>query len=299
MKIFLTGATGYVGGFILDELLKQGHTVRCLVRSKDDEKSLPSFHVETVLGDVTNLDSLKVALDGCEAIIHLIAIIEENKSKNITFERINFQGTQNMVEAATEQRVARFIHMSALNADAQGFTPYYVSKGKAENAVRHSGLNFTIFRPSFILGPGDAVYTMLANMIRRIPFAIMPIFGDGSYRHQPMSVYNVAEGFVNCLQNPKAFHRTYNAGGPESFTYREQLEIIAELVGKRLNPVHIPMPLSKVGVSLTSWLPFSPIDRDRLAMLIHDNVCDPSDFSNDLNIDLWPFKKSLHHLKSD
>ncbi len=297
MKVFMTGATGYVGGFILEELLQQGHSVRCLVRSQQHTETLPS-EVESVMGDVTEPNSLKGALQGCDAVIHLVAIIEEKKHKQITFERVNFFGTKHIVDAARAQQVPRFIHMSALNADAHSFTPYYVSKGKAENYVRNSGLDFTIFRPSFILGPGDAVYSMLANMIRHLPFGLMPIFGDGSYRHQPISVFNVARGFANSLTTANAKNRTYDAGGPEPLTYRAQLDILADVVGKRLNPVYVPLGLSKLGVSLTGWLPFSPIDRDRLAMLTHDNICDPGDFSTDLNVKLTPFRQSLNYLKS-
>ena len=298
MKIFITGATGYVGGFILDELQKQGHTARCLVRSSRQAEVLSAPDVETVIGDVTDPESLHGVLEGCDAIIHLVAIIEEKQRKGITFERINYEGTQHMVDAAQAQNVPRFIFMSALGSHENAATPYYRTEGRAEAYVKHSGLTHTIFRPSFIYGPGDAVYTMLATMIRHIPFGWMPIFGDGSYRHQPVSVFNIAQGFVASLAKDNTHNRVYDVGGPRAIPYREQLEIVARIVGKPFRPIPVPMWLSKAGVSLAGGLPFSPIDRDRLAMLTKDNVCDPTPFSQDLNINLETFEKGLDYLKS-
>ena len=289
MNIFLTGATGFVGGFLLRELKNQGYSLRALVRDRTRIDRLGLNVSEIVVGDVTKPDSLQNTLAGCDAIIHLVAIIDERKRKNMTFERVNYQATLNMIVAAQAQGIHRFIHMSALGADPQGVTAYFRTKGRAEEAVRQSGLDYTIFRPSFIYGPGDAVYTMLAKMIRLVPFGLVPIFGNGLYRHQPVLVSDLVRGMVSCLDNPEAVGKTFDVGGPQALTYREQLTLIGEAVGKSVRPLSLPIWFSRALAGVIGGLPFSPINRDKLAMLINDNVCDPSAFATLLSSPLVPF----------
>jgi uncharacterized protein YbjT (DUF2867 family) len=296
MTVFVTGATGYVGGFIVDQLYAAGHKARCLVRSPEKGQRLLAKGAELYIGDVTQPQSLISALAGCDAVIHLVAVIKENPRKNITFEQLNFEGTKNIVNAAKAQGVNRFLHMSSLGADENSPTPYFRTKGAAEHYVRERGLNYTIFRPSFIYGPGDAVYTLLAALLKRLPFGLFPLFGDGHYRHQPVAVLDVARGFVNALENPKAFSKTYNIGGPRAISYREQLQILARTIGKRLRFLPQPLSLSQLLVKAIEIFPFSPINSDQLTMLTTDSVCDPLPFSHDLQIDLTPFEKGLSYL---
>ncbi len=293
MKIFLTGSTGYVGFFILQDLIKAGHAVRCLVRSARFNKRTESAQLEYVVGDVTRPDTLEHALAGCDAVIHLVAIIRESRLRGITFESVNFTATKNMIEAARSQGVSRFLHMSALGADPDGITPYLRTKGRAEEYVRHSGLNYTIFRPSFIFGPGDAVYGMIAKMIRQSPLGIIPIFGSGDYKHQPISIHNVSQGFVQALENPAAYNKTYDVGGPQALTYRQQLSVIGKVINKKVRPIPVPISIARGIAFLMGWLPFSPIDSDRLKMLIQDNVCDPVPFAKDFGIELIPFERGF------
>ena len=293
MKIFLTGSTGYVGSFILQDLIKAGHFVRCLVRSAHSNKQLASLPVEYIAGDATKPDTLVNILAGCDAVIHLVAIIHESRLRGITFESVNLAATKNMVEAARSQGVHRFLYMSALGAHPEAITPYLRSKGRAEELVRRSGLNYTVFRPSFIFGPGGGVYGMLARMVRLSPLGFIPIFGSGGYKHQPVSIQNVSQGFVRALEEPAAFYKTYNVGGPQVLTYRQQLSALGRSIDKKVRQISVPISIAKGIVFLAGWLPFSPIDSDRLKMLIQDNVCDPVPFAKDFGIELIPFERGL------
>lgn len=296
MKIFITGATGFVGGFILRELKKQGHTARCLVRNAEQSMNSGLKDEDIAIGDATNPDSLRGLLSGCDAVIHLVAIIEENKKKSFTFENVNFHATVNMVHAAQEQGVSRFIHMSALGADPNGATPYFRSKGRAENYVKASGLAYTIFRPSFIYGNGDAVYTLLANVIRRTPFGLMPIFGNGRYRHQPIHAESLAKGMVNSFSEKRALKNIYEAGGPEPVSYRDQLIHIGEAIGKTVRMMPLPLWLGRILVGILGRFRFFPMDSDKLEMLISENTCDPAPFSNDLGVTLETFEFGIKYL---
>ncbi|MBN1559944.1 NAD(P)H-binding protein [candidate division KSB1 bacterium] len=297
MRVFVTGATGYVGGFILQELHRQHIKARCLVRTYDQAERINADGTEAVIGDIANPRTLEGILTGCDAVIHLVAIIKEIKKKNMTFARLNYESTKNMVDLAAAQGVSRFLHMSALGADIHGATGYLRSKGKAEAYVRDSGLNYTIFRPSFIFGPGDAVYTMLAKTIKKLPLGVMPHFGIRKYRHQPVSIYDVTRGFVNALENEKTFYKTYDVGGPYSLSYKEQVKAIAGAIGAKVHLVPLPLCISRIVVAAMAILPSAPIDQDKLTMLTRDNICDPRPFADDLRIDLTPFRQGITYLK--
>ena len=188
--------------------------------------------------------------------------------------------------------------MSALGADRNAKTPYYRTKAEAEIYVLKSGLNYTIFRPSFIYGPGDAVYSMLANMIKKSPLGLLPVFGLKTYKHQPIAAFDVAKGFVHAIENEKAFHKTYEIGGPEPISYKNQLRIIGKTIDKKVRLLPQPLFISRILVGLMSIFPFSPIDQDRLSMLTKNNICDPMPFSQDLRIDLTPFEEGISYLKN-
>ncbi len=295
MTIFITGATGFVGGFIVRELIGCGYKVKCLVRSLQRASVLPRTGVEPVVGDIMEPDTL-AGMDGCDAVIHLVAIIREKKKKDVTFERLHVVGTQNVLKAAAAFDVKHFLHMSALGAYVKSITPYYQTKGLAEQLVKVSGLDYTIFRPSFIFGPGDAVYSMLARMIKLTPFGIFPVFGGGHFRHQPVSVYDVAKCYAAAIKKSAARNKSYDIGGPEALSYRRQLYTIGEVLGKRVRMISIPADISKPLVSFMGLFSFSPIDRDQYMMLTRDNICDSSPAIHDLRVEFEHFRDGLSYL---
>src|SRR5262249_43704092 len=167
MKVFLTGATGFVGRNMLTRLLEEGHTVRALVRDPPKAANLAHGGVDLVPGDVVEGRGLDQGLEGCEAVIHLVGIIME-KGKN-TFAAVHHLGTRNVVEAARRARVKRFVQMSALGARGDGPAPYQTTKWRGEEEGRKSGLPFCILRPSLIFGPGDGFVTPMMETNRSAP----------------------------------------------------------------------------------------------------------------------------------
>ncbi len=294
MNVLLTGATGFVGSSVLNELLDNGYNVGCLVRNSNIR--LEGLPVQQLIADVTDPASYREYLADFDAIVHLVAIIEEIPGRGITFKRMNTQATEKLVKLASENGVKRFIHMSALGASEKGITPYFTSKGLAEKAVCESGLDYTIFRPSFIYGPDDAVYSMIAEIIRNSPLGLYPVFGNGKYKHQPVSVTDVARAVIRSLENEKSFNKTYDIGGPEALSFNKQLELLGKAIRKQCRPLHIPLALSRFLVSIAQLLPFSPIDRDRLNMLVRDNVCDNSLILADLDLELTEFSNGIEYL---
>jgi NADH dehydrogenase len=278
MKVFLTGGTGFVGSEVLRQLVVAGHTVRCLVRPGSEKNLAAHEGVQIHPGDATEPDTLEEALDGCDAVIHLVGIIREFPGRGITFEKLHFEATRNVVAEAEVQRVKRFVHMSANGTREKAVSSYHRTKWRAEETVRKSSLSWTIFRPSIIFGPGDAFVNMLADMVRKLP--VMPVIGDGRYRMSPVAVEDVAASFVRSLALPETIGRTFHCCGPVSYSYNEVLDLIGEALGKsRVSKVHQPVGLMKPVVSLLENFSAFPLTTSQMTMLLEGNECDPKEWA--------------------
>jgi NADH dehydrogenase len=276
-RVFVTGGTGFVGKAVIRALLARGFGVRCLVRP-GSEGDLKGFEgIERVPGDVLLPQGLEASMEGCDALIHLVGIIRERPSRGVTFEQLHSLATANMVKAAEAAEVPRFIHMSTLGTRPDARSRYHRTKWEAEETVRGSRLQWTVFRPSIIYGPGDGFVSVVARMIKWLPAAA--VIGDGKYRLQPVPVGQVAEGFARALANPESWKHIYEAGGPRSYAFTEILDLIGAALGKaKVRKVYMPIGLMRPLVRLLEPLPFFPLSSDQLLMLQEDNVCDSAPF---------------------
>jgi uncharacterized protein YbjT (DUF2867 family) len=276
-EVFVTGATGFVGHAVLQRLCADGHVVRCLVRH-GSEKRLHGFGaIARIEGDVLVRRGLEEGMAGCDAVIHLVGIIRERPAAGMTFERVHVEGTRNVLDAARAAGVQRYLHMSALGTRPAAASRYHRTKWAAEEAVRASGLPWTIFRPSIIYGRGDGFVSMLASMVRRTP--AVPVIGSGRQRLQPVAVEQVARGFVGALERPATIKQIYEVGGPEPVTMLELLDLIGRALGRRrVRKVHVPLGVMTPLAKLLHRLPGFPITPDQLLMLGEDSVCDPRPF---------------------
>ncbi|MEJ2199950.1 MAG: complex I NDUFA9 subunit family protein [Desulfuromonadaceae bacterium] len=298
MRVFLTGSTGFVGREILSQLLGAGHIVRCLVRP-GSEKKLPQHpQIEIRFGDATDASSLDCALEECNAAIHLIGIIREFPNRGITFGKLHIETTRNLLDAARTQGVRRLLHMSANGTRANAVSPYHQSKWQAEEAVRSSTLDWTIFRPSLIFGAQSEFVTMLADLIRKLP--VVPVFGDGRYRMNPVALEEVARSFVSALQRPETIGRIYHCGGAKSYSYDEVLDAFGRALGKgRVVKIHQPLCLMKPIVSLLESIPAFPITSCQLTMLLEGNECDPQPWSSAFDIEPTSLEEGLRQIFSN
>jgi nucleoside-diphosphate-sugar epimerase len=295
VNVFLTGATGFVGSAILRHCIEKGHHVYALIR-KGSEKKLASdervrSQTTVVHGALQDPASYRDALSQCDAVIHLVGIIRENPSKGATFEKIHVEGTQHLLKAAQENKVKRFIHMSALGARPEATTKYHATKWEAEELVRMSGLDSVIFRPSVIFGPKDGFVNMLTGLIK---LPIVPIIGDGQYRLQPVSIRTVAQLFVQALETSHT-REAYEVGGPEQLSYNEILDTIGKVMGKaRVLKFHQPLWYMKPIVYMMDRFPFFPITRTQLTMLLEENICEDGDRAyRDFSVESIPFEKGI------
>ena len=271
--ILVVGGTGFVGPKIVHALRAEDRPVRVLARNPASKtaRTLASWGCELAQGDITDAESLRRAVSGCETVIDLVAIIRGGRE---TFERVMMQGTRELVAAAKEDGVARFVLMSALGAGehSKDLTAYFRAKWDEEQAVKESGIDHTIFRPSFVFGRDGGTLPILIRQVRYSPVVAVV----GTRRLQPIWVDDVAAYFAKSLSTPAAVNRTFELGGPDVVTWDELYERIKRVLGKRRPSVHVPLGLAKTGAAVVEVLPGNfPLSRDALTMLeFDDNVCD-------------------------
>lgn len=272
--ILVTGGTGFVGSFVVPCLREHGHAIRLLVRDPSRRPAHAWAGVEVVVGDVTVPATLRPALDGVDTAVHLVAIIRERGGA--TFERLNFQATVNVVDAAKAAGARRFLHMSANGVRADARYPYFDTKFRAQEYVSSSGLDHTIFQPAVIFGPGDGFVNALADLVRKplliAPAPVIPVAGDGRAPFQPIWGGDVACAFAGALDDASTIGRTMQLGGPDRLTYDELLDIIIERLDVRRVKVHLPLALLKPAVVVMDrLLADPPVTVEQLKMLTLDN----------------------------
>lgn len=291
MKVFLTGATGFVGSHILKRLLADIHSVRALVRDPQNARLSQHPQLELIKGDVVDGGGLDHGMKGCDAVIHLVGIIVE--TGNSTFENVHYIGTRNVVEAARRARISRFVQMSALGVRADGVSEYQTSKWKGEEAVRQSGIPYCILRPSLIFGPDDEFVNQMLDVMRKAPF-FRPVPGDGKSRFRPIFVEDVATCFSRALTTPAATNKTIELAGSEELTLDDTLKEIALATGVRKPAVHIPMPFMFAGAALAQIVfPRPPVTIGQLRMLQEGSTCDVLRMMTVFNIQPVGFREGL------
>lgn len=273
--ILVTGGTGYVGSRLIEKLRQRPEPVRVLVRTPEKAQKLVAGNVSIVKGDVTDPESLIAAMKGVSTVIHLVAIIRE-RSGGISFERMNYQATVNVVDAAKAAGVKRFLHMSALGVVNDPNLPYMDTKFRAQKYVEASGLDWTVFQPSVIFGEGDEFINTLADLVRRplmiAPAPFVPVVGDGKTKFQPVWRDDVIDAFIKALDDHSTIGQIYQLGGPEALTYEQMLDLIMQKLGKKRSKIYVPVPLMKPAVfMMDKLLPKPPVTPAQLTMLSLDN----------------------------
>jgi NADH dehydrogenase len=277
-SILVTGASGFVGSHLLPELLGAGHRVVALVRSPaSGEKVIrrlgtaQAANVELRTGDVDRPATLPAALAGVDAVVHLVALARD-RSGGRQLLAVNLDGTQNLVAAMQASGVRRLVHLGAMGVEDRDELHYAKSKARAERAVRESGLDWTILKPSLLFGPGDGFFNIIADLVRLSP-GIVPVPGDGMSRFQPLHVGDLALCLRLSLERPTTVGRAFELGGPRVWTYREITAEVCRATGRRRAILPMPLPLIKLvaGAAEAAHLPF-PVATDQLRQLALDNI---------------------------
>ncbi|MBI2345301.1 MAG: NAD-dependent epimerase/dehydratase family protein [Deltaproteobacteria bacterium] len=275
MRILITGARGFIGSHIVKALLQPPgrHELHGLSRIPGPTKlgTLLTTHV----GDVTDPPTLPAACSGIEVIIHCVQFPNhpiENPRKGWTYLRVDGEGTRNLVNAAKAAGVRRFIYLSGLGVGPDRAEPWFRAKWMAESAIRQSGMEYVIFRPSLVYGPEDRSANRFLQMIARLP--VIPVIGNGRQRIQPVFVDELAELVAKAVDLPAATNQVFDVGGTETYTFDDFLRTLARSQDKRCRLIHIPKAIAKAAAFPLQWLPTPPLTPGAVDFLTMDAVAD-------------------------
>jgi uncharacterized protein YbjT (DUF2867 family) len=266
--------------------------VRALVRKPGRGSQLAAWGCELAEGDMTDPASLRRAVQGCEVVVHLVAI---RQGKDEQFRRIMEQGTRDLVAAAKDAGVRRFVLMSALGTseETKDLVPYYRAKWEMEQITKGSGIEHVIFRPSFVFGRDGGILPTFKRLARLTP--VTPIIGSGRQRIQPIWIDDVAAYFAASVDKAEAANRTFELGGPDAVSWNEFWERLKRVLRIRRPSMHVPMALMRMNALVTERLPGNiPLTRDLLTMLEHgDNVVTNDDAVRTFQLALVPLDEQI------
>lgn len=275
-KVCVLGGTGFVGSFVVARLVRQGCTVRVLTRRREQHRDLLVLPtVELIEADVHHPPALERYLAGMDAVINLVGILNEKRDNGLGFRRAHVDMAEKVVHACQKLGVRRLLHMSALHADARSGASYYLrSKGEAQDLVHAAtDLYVTSFCPSVIFGPGDSFFNRFASLLKMMPLA-MPLACAGA-RFAPVYVGDVAEAYVQSLNNPATHGHRYNLCGPNVYTLKELVQYTARQLGLKRWIIGLGKKPSWMMANVFQYMPFfKPITRDNFRSLQIDSVCD-------------------------
>lgn len=266
------GGSGFLGRYIVKRLLATHDVVRIAVRHPDDVLPLktlgPVGHVVPVVVDVHDDASVRAAVTGVDTVLNLVGILYETGRQ--TFRSIHVDAAARIAGCAADAGVARLVHVSALGADPHSPSEYARTKAAGEAAVRERFPGATILRPSILVGPEDRFFNRFAWMARFAP--MLPLIGGGHTQFQPAYVGDVAEAIGVVIERSDTAGVMFELGGPLVYSFRELMEMLLELTGRRRLLVPIPFALARMKAAVLGLLPDPLLTTDQVALLERDNV---------------------------
>lgn len=274
MKVLITGSTGFVGRYIVNKLLEEGYEVASAVRNTKKLQRLYGNSVKGYKVDFESEESLKEAFKDFrpDFVVHLIGILYEERSKGATFQKVHYLYSKNLYKVAKGFDIKKAVHMSTLGTDRSSPSSYHKTKYWAEQELINSGINYTIFRPSIILGPEQRLFYDMWKITKYIPMVAIPNFG--SYRFQPVDVRDVACCFVKALSNGETDRKIYEVCGNKRVSFKKLLDDMFSLFGRRVLLLPIPKFIMYVGGLIMERIFEPPLfSSDQMLMMWRENIC--------------------------
>jgi len=280
LSICILGGTGFVGTRLVARLIKDGHRVTVLSRDREQHKHLlvlPGLSLDNC--DVYEEAQLSERFRGKDVVINLVGILNERGFGGGGFRRAHTELTRGVLQAARSAGVARLLQVSALKAAVDAPSHYLRSKGEAERLIREQSgsLDWTIFQPSVMFGPGDSFLSRFARLLASVPL-VLPLAKPDA-RFQPVFVDDVIGAIVCCLHGGASSHQTYELGGPQVYTLREIVGLVARITGRRRWIVGLPDFAARLQALLMDFVPGRPFSSDNYRSLTVDSVCAEDGFA--------------------
>lgn len=266
------GGSGFIGRYIVERLARAGWTMRIAVRRPDEALFLKPLgniaQIVPVGANIRHERSVANAVQGVDTVINLVGILYQAGPQR--FDAVHVEGVRRLARAAAGAGVQRFLHVSALGADANSPSAYARTKAAGEAMLKEHFPAATILRPSVVFGPEDDFFNRFAAMTRFSP--VLPLIGGGKTKFQPIYVGDVADAAVAALQNPALAGQIFEIAGPRAYTFKELMEMMLAVTGKRRLLVPIPFGLAQLQAAFLGLLPKPPLTLDQVKLLKIDNV---------------------------
>jgi uncharacterized protein YbjT (DUF2867 family) len=266
------GGAGFIGRYLVQRLARAGWRIRVPARNPDAALFLKPLgdvgQIVPMAANIRNELSVRRAIEGAGAVFNLVGILSEGGRQS--FDAVHREGAERIARIAAEMGAERLLHVSALGADPQSPASYARSKAAGEAAVRNAFAGATLFRPSIVFGPEDDFFNRFARMTRLLP--ALPLIGGGRTRFQPVYVGDVADAMAAALAEPKTIGQIFELGGPQTYSFRELMEILLAQIQRKRWLVPVPFPIAALQGAVLSLLPNPPLTRDQVKLLKRDNV---------------------------
>jgi|UPI000363427F NADH dehydrogenase len=266
-KICVIGGSGFVGRSIVRQALAEGHQVRIACRHPENARRMWVDGASTAQVDICTGKGLDAALAGVDCVINLVGVLFERG--RYTFSEAHVEGTKRVINACKQAGITRYIHMSALGVDGNHSSDYGRTKHAAEQAVRDSGLDWTIMRPSVIFGREDDFFNKLDAMSRLLP--VFPVIAGETY-FQPVWVEDVARAFVQSVSDKTTIGQSFDLGGPRAYSFKDLVQLLLDARGRSRLCIPVPSAVAGLMATVLQFLPVPPLTPDQLAMLKQDNI---------------------------
>jgi uncharacterized protein YbjT (DUF2867 family) len=292
MRVLVTGATGFIGSLLIPELLAKGVQVRALTRNAGKYKALPG--VEAVQGDVLDRSSLPAALKDLDAAYYFVhSMSKDTRRTGLSFAERDHLAAQNFVDVAGEQGVKRIIYLGGLGETNATLSKHLLSRIEVGRVLASGKPALTTLRAALIIGAGGSSFEMLRYLVDRLPAMIAPKWVET--KSQPIAARDVLAYLVGCLLDDRTASRTFDIGGPDILTYRQLLQLYANVKGVRRLIIGVPVltpRLSSYWVNLVT-----PISADLARPLIdglkNEMVCLEHDIQSLIPIELTPIREAI------
>ena len=266
------GGSGFIGRYIVERLAKRGWIMRIAVRRPDQALFLKPLgdiaQIVPIAANIRHERSVAAAVQGVDTVINLVGILHEGGPQR--FEAVHVEGVRRLARAAAGAGVRRFLHLSALGADARSASLYARTKAAGEATLREHFPSAIVLRPSVVFGPEDDFFNRFAAMARFSP--VLPLIGGGRTRFQPIYVGDVADAAAHALENPALAGQTFELAGPRIYTFRELMELLLAEIGRKRLLLPVPFPLAALQAAILGLLPNPPLTLDQFRLLKNDNV---------------------------